>query len=247
MTVTLDTLRKLHEPFDPDVVHWRVGATNADKSKGLALAYVDARDVMERLDRVAGPENWQVRHPWSDGSKMSCEIGIRVEGEWVWKGDGAGATDVEADKGTFSDAFKRAGVMWGIARYLYALDSPWVALEAKGRSTVIKASEFDRLKRLVGGQTNRKTKDDDWAPGPCSNRAEIAAMAKEVIADLDACSDLDTFHGIEASRRTFFEQMQSNSPGWWDNEGEPPGMKQRLERLHAYLSSREAGRLGNVA
>lgn len=243
MSDMIDTLRKLHEPFDPDVIHWRIGATTQDKKKGMALAYVDARDVMERLDHTIGPANWQVRHPWNDGNKIACEIGIRIDGEWVWKGDGAGATDVEADKGSFSDSFKRAGVMWGIARYLYDLDSPWVELDGKK----IKASEFDKLKRLVGGKTNRKVKDDDWAPGPCANRGEIAAMAQAVIEDLEACSDLDTYHGIERARAAFFKQMQANSPGWWDREGEPPGMKQRLDRLHSYLSSREAGRLGNVA
>lgn len=240
--VTLDTLRKLHEPLDPEVIHWRVGATNSDKTKGLALAYVDARDVMERLDRVVGPSNWQVRHPWSDGSKMSCEIGIRVGDEWIWKGDGAGATDVEADKGTFSDAFKRAGVMWGIARYLYDLDSPWVALEAKGRSYIIKPSELPRLQRLVGGETNRKAKDDDWHPGPCKTRQDIHAMTGKAIDDLKACSDLDMLAGFERSYRDFLEQLAHNAPKWWDNDQDPIGMKQRIEEMRNHLTSRDADR-----
>ena len=28
----------LKEPFNPKVIHWRVGATSKDKSKGIALA-----------------------------------------------------------------------------------------------------------------------------------------------------------------------------------------------------------------
>ena len=36
--------------------------------KGIPLAYLDARDAMERLDDVVGPENWQDRYTFS-GSK----------------------------------------------------------------------------------------------------------------------------------------------------------------------------------
>lgn len=83
------------------------------------LDYVDARYVMGVLDKVCGPANWQRTHAM-DGAKVVCNIGINVEGVgWVWKGDGAGETDIEGEKGSFSDAFKRAAVSWGIARDLY--------------------------------------------------------------------------------------------------------------------------------
>src|ERR1700757_4672948 len=100
---------KLKAPFPPDRVSWRVGSTTADKKKGLAFGYIDARDVMERLDDVCGPENWQCTYPHANG-KTICSIGIRVcrEGEgfeWIWKSDGAGDSDVEAEKGAMSDAF----------------------------------------------------------------------------------------------------------------------------------------------
>src|SRR5690625_2037857 len=53
-----ELLRKLAAPFDPARIHWRVGATTKDKSKGIALAYINARDVMRRLDQVMGLD-WQ--------------------------------------------------------------------------------------------------------------------------------------------------------------------------------------------
>jgi hypothetical protein len=40
-------------------------------------------------------------------------------------------------KGMMSDALKRAAVRWGVGRYLYELKSPWVAIEARGRSFII--------------------------------------------------------------------------------------------------------------
>lgn len=124
-----DIIAQLKAPFDPRRIHWRVGSTTKDKSRGMALAYCDARDVMVRLDEVVGPENWQCRYPFLG----CCEIGIRFGDEWVWKSNGAGQSDIEAEKGQYSDAFKRAAVMWGIGRYLYMLPSPWVELDEHKR------------------------------------------------------------------------------------------------------------------
>jgi len=120
---------KLKAPFDPKVVHWRVGATAKDKSKGIALAYINARDVMKRLDEVCG-DNWQVDYPFEG----CCRIGIKIGDEWLWRSNGAGETDVEGEKGRYSDAFKRAAVLWGVGRYLYYLENIWVPLRPAGRS-----------------------------------------------------------------------------------------------------------------
>lgn len=100
----------------------------------MALAYIDARDVMDRLDWVVGPANWQDRYPFVG----CCEIGIKVGGEWLWKSNGAGVTQVEAEKGQYSDAFKRAAVLWGIGRYLYDLPNKWYKLKEGGYQFVEK-------------------------------------------------------------------------------------------------------------
>jgi hypothetical protein len=139
----MNIANELKKPFPVNRIHWRVGATTKDKAKGIALAYIDARDVMQRLDEVVGMENWMCRYPFGG----CCDIGIALpqkapmrnaEGEmipgaspdlWVWKSNGAGETNVEGEKGQYSDAFKRAGVVWGIGRYLYALPNVWVELD----------------------------------------------------------------------------------------------------------------------
>lgn len=141
-------IKALTAPFPPDRVSWRVGSTTADRKRGMALAYIDARDVMDRLDEVCGPENWQCRYPHANG-KTVCEIGIRINGEWIWKADGAGDTDFEAEKGALSDAFKRAAVRWGIGRYLYDLEAPWVDIEVSGRSVRIAPYETAKLRDLL--------------------------------------------------------------------------------------------------
>jgi len=117
-------LNKLIEPFPVNRIHWRVGATTQDKKKGIALAYIDARDVMKRLDETCQTD-WQCRYPFPG----CCEIGIRINDEWLWRANGAGETNVEGEKGQYSDSFKRAAVMWGVGRYLYALPNVWVELD----------------------------------------------------------------------------------------------------------------------
>lgn len=133
----IEIKRALERPFPVDRIHWRVGATSGDKSRGIALAYVDSRDVMKRLDDVLGPENWQRRYSHVVNGLVVCEVGVKFGDEWVWKADGAGQTDYEGEKGSMSDSFKRAAVNFGVARYLYALPAPWVAIKPQGKSYVL--------------------------------------------------------------------------------------------------------------
>lgn len=148
--MTKDLIETLSAPFDPAKISWRVGSTNKEKTRGMALAYIDARDVMARLDEACGPGGWQCRYPHA-GQKTICEIGVKVGDEWVWRADGAGDTDFEAEKGAISDAFKRAAVKWGVGRYLYDVDAPWVAIVAVGRSYAIADSELPKLQKLLPG------------------------------------------------------------------------------------------------
>ena len=120
---------QLKEPFDPSKIHWRVGATSKDKTTGIALAYLDARDVMKRFDEVCG-DLWQCEYPF-DGC---CRIGVKIGDEWLWRSNGAGETDIEGEKGKFSDAWKRAAVLWGVGRYLYYLPNKWCKLKPRGKS-----------------------------------------------------------------------------------------------------------------
>jgi hypothetical protein len=147
----MSKFKTLAHPFPADRISWRVGSTNAEKTKGLALAYIDARDVMDRLDTVLGPENWQCKYSHANG-KTVCDIGIKCGEEWIWKADGAGDSDIEAEKGALSDAFKRAAVRWGIGRYLYGFGNTWVELEQRGKSSVIKESEYKKLERVAAGE-----------------------------------------------------------------------------------------------
>jgi hypothetical protein len=147
-----DLAERLSAHFPPDAVSWRVGSTNKEKTSGMALAYIDARDIMGRFDDVCGPFGWQNEHVVApDGKKVTCRIAVKSPetGEWVWKSDGAGETDVEGEKGSYSDSLKRAAVAWGVGRYLYGLASPWVELKPSGRSFAIADKELPKLRALL--------------------------------------------------------------------------------------------------
>lgn len=122
-------------------IHWRSQSITKDGNSALALAYIDARDVMDKLDSVCSPENWQDSYSETPKGRIICTISIRIGDQWVSKSDGAGDTAVEGEKGALSDALKRAGVKWGIGRYLYDMPATWAECTSyeRGGKKVFKA------------------------------------------------------------------------------------------------------------
>lgn len=107
---------RLIEPFPDHLIKHR-------PQGGRQLAYVDARDVAERLDEVVGFENWWANYIPAEHS-VQCALTIKFpDGSTVTKIDAGGYAGMQDlgddDKSGYSDAFKRAAVMWGIGRHLY--------------------------------------------------------------------------------------------------------------------------------
>ncbi len=129
--------------------------TNEVKSyvgkKGKTFHYLDARQVMHRLDRVLGPDNWSDDYKSIDG-KTCCTLSLYIQGRWIAKSDGAGDTEIEGEKGGFSDSFKRAAVKWGIGRYLYRDGPPMTPEQYKDgwkRPTSVAKTVIDEMKIKV--------------------------------------------------------------------------------------------------
>jgi len=123
----LDKMFELSKPFDKKDIQWRVQRLTKDGTAGLALAYINVRQVQDRLNEVMGTD-WQTKHEVF-GAKTICSLGLKLDGEWIWRSDGAGDTTYEADKGAISDSLKRAAVSFGIGRHLYDLPSVWIKCE----------------------------------------------------------------------------------------------------------------------
>ncbi len=131
-----ETGRLLREPFPPDRIGWK--PQTIKDGRCLAVAYIDARNVMDRLDAVVGSACWQDEyHVQADGSVM-CRLSVcfdaipGVTGErWITKTDFGDSQEKGGTKAAASDALKRAAVKFGIGRYLYDLPLTWVDYDAK--------------------------------------------------------------------------------------------------------------------
>lgn len=213
-----DLFDALAAPFPAEEVSWRVGPTN-EKSRsedqpvrGQPLCYIDARAVMDRLDSVVGFDGWQCNYTPGVSTSIVCNIAIRfpviyneqqIGHEWVWKGDGAGATDMEADKGALSDAFKRAAVRWGVGRYLYEIKAPWITLEKRGRTAVISDEFQAKLDALYQDNVKRIQPVIGVNAYRAAYRLLIGTINTVALADLDAYAKANaaTIAGLPAAMR----------------------------------------------
>lgn len=171
--------RLLDDPFAPSQIKYKPSVVKNNRC--LAMAYIDARVVEDRLDEALGVENWKDEYELLDGGSVLCRLSIRYSGgEWVTKSD-VGSPSEQPDKGdrmkaAVSDALKRAAVKFGIGRYLYRLTSGWV--------------DYDPVKkRIVGTPTlpdwarPRIVKDapvyhdDDYPSDPATQNATAQAAA----------------------------------------------------------------------
>lgn len=176
----------LAAPFPPEDIDWRVGSTNADKTKGMALGYIDARVVMDRLDAVVGPAGWGCRYYIAEG-KTVCELSLKCGDEWITKSDGAGNSDFEAEKGALSDAFKRAAVRWGVGRYLYSLASPWVPIETRGKTSFITDEGKRTLERLLSRGQDAPTPKTEPKPNGTPPKQTPEGWTNAAITIVKAC------------------------------------------------------------
>ena len=96
-----------------------VRPTDTKGGNATLLLYKDARTDRRILDETVGPENWQCEFYDVNGSTF-CRVGIKCDGEWIWKSDCGSESNVEKEKGRASDSFKRACFKWSIGSELYA-------------------------------------------------------------------------------------------------------------------------------
>jgi hypothetical protein len=131
------TIREIVQVLrEPIPYQWRV-QSKTKTGKLMCSAYVDARDVMNRLDDVCV---WEVRYAHvadtimatleihaDDGRFCRSDFGQRIETntqDQMYE---------QAIKSSSSDAFKRAAVAFGLGRFLYDMDMVFVEGDQYGR------------------------------------------------------------------------------------------------------------------
>src|SRR4051794_12609438 len=125
-TTVEEMTRALAQPFQLTEVKFKPAVVSGNRA--MALAYVDARAIQDRLDDVLGVDGWQDDYQILEDGSVVCRLRLRLGQEWITKVDVGGASEQphggDRLQAGFSDALKRAAVQVGIGRYLYRLPAP---------------------------------------------------------------------------------------------------------------------------
>jgi hypothetical protein len=130
--------KALAAPFDLKAVKFKPAVVSGNRA--MAMAFVDARTVQDRLDEVVGVEGWQDDYEVLADGSVVCRLQVCLNGIWLTKVDVGSPSEQPDDgdkrKAAFSDALKRAAVKFGVGRYLYRLPAQWVDFDPKKKQFV---------------------------------------------------------------------------------------------------------------
>jgi hypothetical protein len=200
----------LQAPTPPALIEWRgqdVRDLGNKNYNALALAYVDARFMQNRLDEVLGMFRWQSQVKF-EGNLLILGIGIVSpdSGEWIWKydtgqegGELRDATGFGGSKGVYSTSFKRACYQWGLARDLYSMPKPRMRCKAYSK------------------QAGKKTIHvfTGWIDHPTGVEAESTETGRTHKSQVDDSTDhmpanSNTFYGIAYNKLQFDREAALN-------------------------------------
>src|SRR5437588_3037624 len=80
--------RALSAPFDASEVRFKPAVVSGNRA--LALAYVDARAIQDRLDVVLGVAGWQDEYECLPDGSVVCRLRLHLGNEWITKMDVGG-------------------------------------------------------------------------------------------------------------------------------------------------------------
>lgn len=184
--------------------------------KALVAFYIDARNVMDRLDQVFGPQGWSDEYQIAlDKNVVICTLSCLCTSGWVKKSD-VGVLNMATTnklignddaidrsfKGVFSDALKRAAVKWGIGRYLYDIKSIWHPYNAEKK-------QFTTPPRLPAqylpsGDEGTTTPDEEpETPNESPQHSgpdpkESNALREKIVGSFQNCKSLADYKAVNA-------------------------------------------------
>ena len=164
-------LELLKDPLGVEHIEFKIAQVTQTKDAVWCsiLAYKDARTDMEILDKAVGQTNWQVEYQRDTKLVLQCTISIWDEDkqQWISKTSNGTESDFESEKGEYSDAFKRAGFMWGIGRQLYDFPSIWIQL-----------ADGDYYEKDGKIKASNKLKPNDWRWTVSDDYVDVKAERK---------------------------------------------------------------------
>lgn len=215
-----EMLQRLAAPFPESAVKWRAamsGISGKGEAYVLAVPYIDARAIQDRLDQVVGAENWMAEYRQGANNGTMCKLSLRINGQFVSKEDGADLSEIEPIKGGISNSFRRAAVVWGIGRYLYKLNQMYGTVAENG---AYKGSAKDRttgqwvnfrwnapkLPAFAVPDSNLKVLNGDKAVSAASSPVKPATRTAQVPIS-NQKSDI-TMADVPVSLRELFVELQ---------------------------------------
>lgn len=149
--VTLkEALPHLRRPFTPDAVRWKVQSTWGQNAGAVVVAYIDARLVVERLNRVCAGQWFAAYREAAKPSLLWCDLTL-----FQTTRSDVGESVKGASKDIVSDALKRAAVHFGVGVSIYAMKHARISMPDKrlrqaGKSLVITDEGHKWLRDVYG-------------------------------------------------------------------------------------------------
>ena len=143
-----ELLAELEVPFPVDQVLWRATNTANNRTRGQVVPYADPRAYTDRLNAQVSPQGWTRTYETVTmnnitRTKRNAEIvtgkilvtsKVTIDGLGTHSGTGEEWADEDnAMTSAEAQAFKRACSCFGLGRYFYDFDAPWVDIDDKGR------------------------------------------------------------------------------------------------------------------
>lgn len=248
---TPSIFERLAAEFPRDAIHWRALTMAQSGNKALAVGYMDARDVQDRLDQVCTPAGWRDSYVETGNGRVIATIEILIDGQWIGKSDGAGDTAVEGAKGAMSDAFKRAAVKWGVGRYLYRLPSVWAPCESTEKPQGSGKRYFKNWLRSpwdrIPSDWTANTYSDEPSADPETGVPVVETKGIEGISGIKKrlsafkvegakATDLDTFNALVRANADDLQVIKDDNHDWWAGDGiDEEGFKAWILRRRAEL------------
>ncbi len=179
--LSTEVAEALAAPFADGEVNFKPQAISGNRA--LAVAFIDARTVMRRLDSAAGPGSWEF--DWEPVA--SPDNRVAVKGRLTVLGltrcdAGEASREEEPLKSAVSDALKRCAVHFGIGRSLYDTPPQWFGYDQGQR-------RWTEQPRLPGaGPAPTVTTRQGAQVRPDTGEVVIEAPAVEHLALRKSCS-----------------------------------------------------------
>ena len=181
-------INNLSLPLDESDIEIRIGATKQGSGFSILL-YKTARTDRKRLNEVCGLLNWQDKYYNDSKGNVVCIISIwdSKKEQWISKEDVGTESMTEKEKGSYSDALKRAGFAWSIGAELY--DAPfmwvnWKEWNGKNPSCSYDIKEW-RVTKNAKGQYNILDVNGNivWKPKNTQSKKPVKTVKYVVVPD----------------------------------------------------------------